>query len=133
MSTYPSQSNIDAVETSRSSLHASAQRLRDTEAKLHGSVLAAAAGAAIGFGALPPKLNPFIQPLMSSVRRERDENLQVKAAASIAEMMNLCTSRKPSPNDKLLKNVTAMVCGDCLLYTSPSPRDRTRSRMPSSA
>ena len=24
-------------------------------------------------------------------------------------------------------------CGNCLLYTSPSPRDRTRSRMPSSA
>ena len=24
-------------------------------------------------------------------------------------------------------------CSDCLLYTSPSPRDRTRSRMPSSA
>ena len=23
--------------------------------------------------------------------------------------------------------------GTCLLYTSPSPRDRTRSRMPSSA
>ena len=23
--------------------------------------------------------------------------------------------------------------GSCLLYTSPSPRDRTRSRMPSSA
>ena len=26
-----------------------------------------------------------------------------------------------------------MVLGSCLLYTSPSPRDRTRSRMPSSA
>ena len=25
------------------------------------------------------------------------------------------------------------VCIACLLYTSPSPRDRTRSRMPSSA
>ena len=25
------------------------------------------------------------------------------------------------------------VVGGCLLYTSPSPRDRTRSRMPSSA
>ena len=25
------------------------------------------------------------------------------------------------------------VIRDCLLYTSPSPRDRTRSRMPSSA
>ena len=27
----------------------------------------------------------------------------------------------------------AMQYGACLLYTSPSPRDRTRSRMPSSA
>ena len=26
-----------------------------------------------------------------------------------------------------------IISGDCLLYTSPSPRDRTRSRMPSSA
>ena len=25
------------------------------------------------------------------------------------------------------------ICNNCLLYTSPSPRDRTRSRMPSSA
>ena len=28
---------------------------------------------------------------------------------------------------------TAGSSGGCLLYTSPSPRDRTRSRMPSSA
>ena len=27
----------------------------------------------------------------------------------------------------------ARLTGTCLLYTSPSPRDRTRSRMPSSA
>ena len=31
--------------------------------------------------------------------------------------------------------IDALIAGerDCLLYTSPSPRDRTRSRMPSSA
>ena len=28
---------------------------------------------------------------------------------------------------------TVDICRSCLLYTSPSPRDRTRSRMPSSA
>ena len=28
---------------------------------------------------------------------------------------------------------TSVGSGACLLYTSPSPRDRTRSRMPSSA
>ena len=32
-----------------------------------------------------------------------------------------------------LRNHTAVRIGTCLLYTSPSPRDRTRSRMPSSA
>ena len=30
------------------------------------------------------------------------------------------------------KTLAAQLC-NCLLYTSPSPRDRTRSRMPSSA
>ena len=39
----------------------------------------------------------------------------------------------------LLSDAAAYMCGSlvevngCLLYTSPSPRDRTRSRMPSSA
>jgi len=34
-----------------------------------------------------------------------------------------------------VKDYTVMLAQarDCLLYTSPSPRDRTRSRMPSSA
>ena len=32
-----------------------------------------------------------------------------------------------------LKKIDNLNLSDCLLYTSPSPRDRTRSRMPSSA
>ena len=38
-------------------------------------------------------------------------------------------------NTKLLKASTGVIYkpNSCLLYTSPSPRDRTRSRMPSSA
>ena len=35
--------------------------------------------------------------------------------------------------EQLIKVDSAGICGSCLLYTSPSPRDRTRSRMPSSA
>src|SRR5664280_1803333 len=34
---------------------------------------------------------------------------------------------------KMLMNEYRLNHGTCLLYTSPSPRDRTRSRMPSSA
>ena len=37
-------------------------------------------------------------------------------------------------NQCLAQNITMdTVIGDCLLYTSPSPRDRQKSRMPSSA
>ena len=34
---------------------------------------------------------------------------------------------------KLTDMAPLAIAYDCLLYTSPSPRDRTRSRMPSSA
>ena len=32
-----------------------------------------------------------------------------------------------------IDGVNGEISSDCLLYTSPSPRDRVRSRMPSSA
>ena len=35
--------------------------------------------------------------------------------------------------NKVIMNLAQELSNDCLLYTSPSPRDRTRSRMPSSA
>ena len=37
------------------------------------------------------------------------------------------------PVNALVANVHGTYYATCLLYTSPSPRDRTRSRMPSSA
>ena len=56
-----------------------------------------------------------------------------------------CLGRCPNPDCGLLMhhscvmpvaqggNQQCTICRTCLLYTSPSPRDRTRSRMPSSA
>ena len=37
------------------------------------------------------------------------------------------------PEDHIKYDKTRVGYGPCLLYTSPTPRDRTRSRMPSSA
>ena len=47
----------------------------------------------------------------------------IRDASNLAWKINICC--KKGHNEKLLDT--------CLLYTSPSPRDRTRSRMPSSA
>ena len=37
------------------------------------------------------------------------------------------------PIGEMLEPIGTLSFDSCLLYTSPSPRDRTRSRMPSSA
>ena len=41
--------------------------------------------------------------------------------------------QKVESSEKLKQKTTGRLFYNCLLYTSPSPRDRTRSRMPSSA
>ena len=40
---------------------------------------------------------------------------------------------KNGPKEIIKASHQVELFDDCLLYTSPSPRDRTRSRMPSSA
>ena len=64
---------------------------------------------------------------------------------NVKDFRNLAKKRLPSPifhyidgaaDDEITykRNTDAYdQCDFCLLYTSPSPRDRTRSRMPSSA
>ena len=49
-----------------------------------------------------------------------------------SELLELLRERKIG-EDLFLADVHQKVLTACLLYTSPSPRDRTRSRMPSSA
>ena len=67
----------------------------------------------------------------------------VRRAPAVSMMQDECviTTLDASASTVFGKhyNMEAVVCADngladfCLLYTSPSPRDRTRSRMPSSA
>ena len=47
-------------------------------------------------------------------------------AHGVEQVLSVESLETPAPADDLLIRF-------CLLYTSPSPRDRTRSRMPSSA
>ena len=54
------------------------------------------------------------------------------AAEVFAQADMIVKVKEPQPGEcKMLRS--GQVLYTCLLYTSPSPRDRTRSRMPSSA
>ena len=63
--------------------------------------------------------------------------INLSACLAVAEKSVLLIDFDPQANTTsgmgLDKNNLPKTIYDCLLYTSPSPRDRTRSRMPSSA
>ena len=65
-----------------------------------------------------------------------DASRFVSIIASVAHMNNhypnICIERRLMKREKAWKVVSTVTCS-CLLYTSPSPRDMRRSRMPSSA
>ena len=66
-----------------------------------------------------------------------NNNLQYGLEYSIAGVYTKNLSAASSPYTLTVANTISSAQADnensCLLYTSPSPRDRTRSRMPSSA
>ena len=54
----------------------------------------------------------------------------------LGRLAEVCSSTRVVPATVSFVDIAGIVAGaseGCLLYTSPSPRDRTRSRMPSSA
>lgn len=64
------------------------------------------------FKALPEKLTPVVKPLMESIRREADEQLQHIAAKHLAHLLDQCRLRNPCPNDKILTNLSTFLRGD---------------------
>ena len=98
-------------------------------------------------------MKPTLQPGLEAqarfdVDRERTIDFMGEAARVYATPMlvrdiemtcrNLLLAHLDGGEDSVgtrveIDHIGATLLGICLLYTSPSPRDRTRSRMPSSA
>ena len=71
---------------------------------------------------IPPKMTVTIED--ARIVAETFGDLRMRYHAAIKEI---------STKLEVLDNEFSLRHDYCLLYTSPSPRDRTRSRMPSSA
>ena len=73
-----------------------------------------------------------------SIKMLQDElgeeaEFDAEETAQMRSVRRECEARVNRYEDRLAEITTDMQKEICLLYTSPSPRDRTRSRMPSSA
>ena len=61
------------------------------------------------------------------------DNLMPGEKARVVPVANNAIAGSLASKDKAFSGNVSKLLEACLLYTSPSPRDRTRSRMPSSA
>ena len=74
-----------------------------------------------------------------SIEKDQDDNLGINFKDALFDSIKQCNNNCPfcfidqQPNGKRKSLYVKDDDYSCLLYTSPSPRDRTRSRMPSSA
>ncbi|XP_022718724.1 TATA-binding protein-associated factor BTAF1-like isoform X2 [Durio zibethinus] len=103
---------IDDIESAKQRLITTSGYLKCVQSNLHITVSSLVAAAVVWMSELPARLNPIILPLMASIRREQEEILQQKAAEALAELIYHCIARKPSPNDKLIKNICSLTCTD---------------------
>ncbi|GJP49304.1 hypothetical protein CLOM_g8529 [Closterium sp. NIES-68] len=115
----------DLMESCRRRLLSTANYLRTVQTNMHTSVTATVAAAAVRVApSLPSKLNPIIQPLMAALKREREELLQQSVASGLAAVILRSLDRRPSPNDRLLKNLSTLACSDP--SQCPPPCDANR-------
>lgn len=61
---------------------------------------------------LPEKLNPVVKPLMESIKREENEILQKMAAESLTYLISQIVNRQPSPNTKIISNLSTLLKSD---------------------
>ncbi|RAL50435.1 hypothetical protein DM860_016902 [Cuscuta australis] len=106
------QNMFDELESLKQRVLTTGGYLKCVQNNLHVTVSALLAAAVVWMSNLPAKLNPVILPLMASMRREQEEILQGTAAEALAELIYCCMSRKPGPNDKLIRNLCSLTCMD---------------------
>ena len=80
----------------------------------------------------------LMHPMYNHVGRSRKKKRKKTQSLLVAEKTHKKWLQSMGLDGKKPKRVNTTMLSvnyhtDCLLYTSPSPRDRTRSRMPSSA
>ncbi|XP_067121938.1 TATA-binding protein-associated factor 172 [Centruroides vittatus] len=103
---------IDLLEEKRKVLQKSIAQTSYDQTSLSTTVQASLAGSLITMHYLPEKLNPVIRPLMDSIKRESNEQLQKASATHLVMLLNICVNRNPSPNIKIIKNLIGFLCAD---------------------
>ncbi|XP_064613763.1 TATA-binding protein-associated factor 172-like [Liolophura sinensis] len=103
---------VKEFEARRAQLQAKVMDTFRQQQSLTFRVQSGLAGVMILMDRLPDKLNPIIRPLMESVKKEENPDLQNRAGKSLSLLLQKCSQRNPSPNSKIIKNLCSFLCCD---------------------
>lgn len=110
---YPLKPKIlQMLEDRRKGLQNAFQQTSAEQASFSVSTQAALAGAIVYLKCLPDKLNPVVKPLMESIKREESPILQELSCEFLVQFMADVCDRNPSPNGKLLTNLSTLLKSD---------------------
>ncbi|KDR13008.1 TATA-binding protein-associated factor 172 [Zootermopsis nevadensis] len=102
----------ESLEDRRKAIQGAVSQTSSDQMLLSISTQATLAGAVTLFRCLPEKLNPVIKPLMESIKKEENEQLQILAADHLACLADLCVKRVPCPNSKIVSNLCTFLRSD---------------------
>lgn len=100
------------LEDRRKSLFNSYTIVSTEQSHLNISTQSTLASAVARMKCLPEKLNPVVKPLMESIKREENPILQKLSAESLTYLMSQVCDRLPSPNVKIITNLSTLLRSD---------------------
>ncbi|XP_064478043.1 TATA-binding protein-associated factor 172-like [Ornithodoros turicata] len=103
---------LENLEEKRKCVLRTAMQTGKDQLSLNIMVQASLASFLVSLHWLPEKLNPVIRPLMESIKKEENEQLQRASAEHLVLLLEQCVQRQPCPNPKVLRNLIAFLCSD---------------------
>lgn len=103
---------VESLDEKRRSLTRSVESLNRTQNTLSTTTSASLSCALIACDFMPEKLNPIIKPLMDSIKKEENENLQLISAQHLTRLIEICHEKNTQPIPKIIKNLINFLCMD---------------------
>ncbi|CAH1396143.1 unnamed protein product [Nezara viridula] len=112
---------LETLEERRKCIRNAVTTTLNEQNTYHIMTQAALAGAIVMLKELPEKLSPIVKPLMDSIKREENEELQELSAKHLALLVENCVERVPCPNAKIITNLITFLRSDTEFTPRISP------------
>jgi len=106
------QSIIDQLDSRKKTVLVTIGFVEKIQKEYHTQVTSAISELLIVSNKIPVKVTPVIRSLLHSIRNEENPLYQDRSSRSLSEFIDLCITRKPCPNDKVIRSMFSLLTDD---------------------